>query len=155
MASPKRLSRMKKLDNASDRDVRALLKAIYDADPDFVDRIERGERLPQPEQLIPLLEADRLQYPCLVSAFLDYSGTGQVRTLGIIVTNAHSFDNLHQIVSREWGEHRSKVVKVRIWCGLPDDYEILDPNRSLELLEHDFGLSPAFRYTASLDFETA
>lgn len=151
----KRAVMVERIFKSSEKELREILDAIYNADPDFVERIAHSIASPIAEISVPLTDAISLEYPCTAYACFDYSATGEGRTLGLIVMSARSSEDLTRKVIQEFGEFYAGGVTVGYWRGTPLGFEPLDPRIALKALEELFVVSPAYCYSAKLHYNAA
>lgn len=155
MRTTKHTAAVDRLFNSSERELRDLLNAIYDADPDLVERISHSVASPIADVPVPLADAPSLEYPCTAYACFDYFATGEGRTLGLIVMRARSSDDLTRKVAQEFGEFYALGVTVGCWRGTPRGFEPLDPRIALDALKDLFVESPTYCYSAKLHYNAA
>lgn len=103
--------------------------------------------------LFPLADAEKLTYPCVASAFLDYFATGEGHTMGMLVMTANTVSDLRSAAINKWGEYFAQFVEVRSWQGVPKGYEWIYPGAVEKLLNHAYRSS--FEFTSTMHFNAA
>lgn len=111
--------------------------------------------LPSLMPMMPLDQASKLDFPCTAYACFDHYGTGEGRTMGLLVMYANSESALIQAVEREFGAYYSVVAYVGVWNGVPDGHEALNPKIALGALDDLFEVRPSFIYAAKIHFNAA
>lgn len=105
-------------------------------------------------EAVPLDQAARLPFPCMVCAHFDYFATGEGRTLGILIRRFEDHQQLREAAIDEWGEYFSHGVYVQAWSAPPPGFEGFIPPDVASMLA-DPGTVHAVQYASKLHYNFA
>lgn len=107
------------------------------------------------DDFVPITQAASLPYPCVACACFDHFGTGEGRTIGLIVMHAVSAEALMHVIHRDFGAFYSGGAYVGLWQRVPEGFEALDPRLAFDALDQQFEDRPSFQYSAKLHFNAS